>query len=54
MCVAQEEMWDVLDVGNLSVSERRMQRTGRTTSLKIERGKGLLLQTMKEENMSIC
>jgi hypothetical protein len=52
MCVAQEEMWAapaLLDEGNLSVSERRMLRTGRTTLLRIERGKGLRLPTMKEE-----
>ena len=34
---------------NLSVSERRMQATGRTTLLKIERGKGLRLPSLKEE-----
>ena len=47
MCVAQEEMWaaPAIDsagtgVSNLSVSERRMQTLGRTTLLKVERGKG--------------
>ena len=52
MCVAQEEMWAAAateDTGNLSVSERRMQATGRSTLLKIERGKGLRLPALKEE-----
>ena len=34
---------------DLSVSERRMQAVGRTTLLKLERGKGLRLQRLKEE-----
>ena len=56
MCVAQEEMWaaPAIDgvqsaVSNLSVGERRMQTTGRTTLLKIERGRGHRLPTLKEE-----
>jgi hypothetical protein len=52
MCVAQEEMWAAAateDTGNLSVSERRMQATGRSTLLEIERGKGLRLPALKEE-----
>ena len=52
MCVAQEEMWAAAateDAGNLSVSERRMQATGRSTLLKIERGKGLRLPALKVE-----
>ena len=56
MCVAQEEMWAApalasaqSGVSNLSVSERRMQTAGRTTLLKLERGKGLRLPAMKEE-----
>ena len=56
MCVAQEEMWaapalECADTGvnNLSVSERRMQAAGRSTMLKIERGKGLRLPVMKAE-----
>ena len=52
ICVAQEEMWAASagdEVSNLSVSERRMQTTGRSTLLKIERGKGLRLPALKEE-----
>ena len=56
MCVAQEEMWAAppttdaaTGTRNLSVSERRMETTGRSTLLKIERGKGLRLPAMKEE-----
>ena len=56
MCVCQEEMWAApaiesaaSGVSNLSVSERRMQLVGRTTLLKMERGKGLRLPRMKEE-----
>ena len=51
MCVSNEEMWTSAgtDVGNLSVSERRMHATGRSTLLKIERGKGLRLPAMKAE-----
>ena len=33
----------------MSVSERRMQTAGRTTLLKVEKGKGLRLPAMKEE-----
>ena len=54
MCVSQEEMWGAsalecarTGVNNLSVSERRMQTAGRTTLLKVERGKGLRLPTLK-------
>ena len=36
-------------VWNLSVSERRMQTVGRTTLLKIERGRGHRLPELKEE-----
>ena len=56
MCVSQEEMWAAsalesaqTGVDVLSVSERRMQTAGRSTLLKIERGKGLRLPKMKEE-----
>jgi hypothetical protein len=56
MCVAQEEMWAApalerarSGTDNLSVSERRMQTVGRTSLLKIERGKGLRLPALKEE-----
>ena len=56
MCVSQEEMWAAsaletarTGVDTLSVSERRMQTAGRSTLLKIERGKGLRLPQMKEE-----
>ena len=52
MCVAQEEMWAAPAIdssSNLSVSERRIQATGRSTLLKIERGKGLRLPAMKAE-----
>ena len=61
MCVAQEEMWaaPALDsvqtgVSNLSVSERRMQTVGRTTLLKVERGKGHRLPFLKEEVIDLC
>ena len=61
MCVAQEEMWaapaiDSADTGvsNLSVSERRMQTLRRTTLLKVERGKGHRLPTLKEEIIDLC
>ena len=54
MCVSQEEMWGAsalecarTGVNNLSVSERRMLTAGRTTLLKVERGKGLRLPTPK-------
>ena len=36
-------------VAALSVSEMRMQRVGRSTLLKLERGKGLRLPRLKEE-----
>ena len=56
MCVAQEEMWAAPFLesarsgeNNLSVSELRMQSCGRTTLLKVERGKGLRLPALKEE-----
>jgi hypothetical protein len=56
MCVAQEEMWaapalDSAQTGasNLSVGERRMQTLGRTTLLKLERGKGLRLPQLHHE-----
>jgi hypothetical protein len=58
MCVAQEEMWAApslesaqagAGVSNLSVGERRMHALGRSTLLKIERGKGLRLPSLKEE-----
>jgi len=56
MCVAQEEMWaaPAIDVANggsggLSVSERRMQTVGRSTLLKLERGRGHRLPALKEE-----
>ena len=56
MCVAQEEMWAAPAIavahggsGGLSVSERRMQTVGRTTLLKLERGRGHRLPTLKEE-----
>ena len=56
MCVSQEEMWAApaiecaqTGVNNLSVSERRMHAAGRTTLLKIERGKGLRLPMLKDE-----
>ena len=56
MCVAQEEMWaaPAIDVANggsggLSVSERRMQTVGRSTLLKLERGRGHRLPVLKEE-----
>ena len=56
MCVSQEEMWAAsaletarTGVDTLSVSERRIQTAGRSTLLKIERGKGLRLPQMKEE-----
>ena len=56
MCVAQEEMWaapalesERTGVNNASVSERRMQTAGRTTLLKLERGKGHRLPRLQEE-----
>ena len=52
-CCANEEMWEegalVADSACLSRSERRMQKTGRTTLLKIERGNGSRLETLTEE-----
>ena len=55
-CVAQEEIWAApalqeaqSNVGSLSVSELRMQRTGRTTLIKDERGKGHRLPKLLEE-----
>ena len=49
-CVAQEEMWarSVLAQSALSVSERRMAQTGRTTLIKVERGKGHRLPKLLE------
>ena len=56
MCVSQEEMWAAPAIvgaqtgeWNLSVSERRMQTAGRTTLLKLERGRGHRLPDLKEE-----
>ena len=56
MGLLKEEMWAApsndnarMGTSNLSVSERRMETTGRSTLLKIERGKGLRLPGMKEE-----
>lgn len=56
MCVSQEEMWAAPAIAaagtgmmDLSVSERRMQAVGRSTLLKIGRGKGLRLPKLKEE-----
>ena len=56
MCVSQEEMWAAPAIAcaqsgvvDLSVSERRMQAVGRSTLLKLERGKGLRLPKLKEE-----
>ena len=56
MCVSQEEMWAAPAIAaagtgmmDLSVSERRMQAGGRSTLLKIGRGKGLRLPKLKEE-----
>ena len=50
-CVAQEELWaePVLEGAALSVSEMRMQRTGRTTLIKDEEGKGHRLPKLLEE-----
>ena len=52
-CCSTEETWaegDIAgDAGCLSRSERRMQQTGRTTLLKIERGNGSRLATLHEE-----
>ena len=55
-CVAQEEIWAAPVLGEvsgselaLSVSELRMQRTGRTTLIKDERGKGQRLPKLLEE-----
>ena len=51
VCVAQEEMWDVRSSNGdgLSVSEKRMQATGRTTLIKPERGLGSRLPALVEE-----
>ena len=56
MCVSQEELWAApaiacaqSGVSDLSVSERRMQAAGRSTMLKLERGKGMRLPRLKEE-----
>ena len=56
MCVSQEELWAApaiacaqSGVADLSVSERRMQAAGRSTMLKLERGKGMRLPRLKEE-----
>ena len=56
MCVSQEEMWAAPAIAcaqtglrDLSVSERRMESAGRTTLMKIERGRGHRLPTMKDE-----
>ena len=54
--VAQEDIWAApaireaqCSTGSLSVSELRMQRTGRTTLIKDERGKGHRLPKLLEE-----
>ena len=49
-CVAQEELWarSVLAKSALSVSERRMAQTGRTTLIKVERGNGHRLPKLLE------
>ena len=49
-CIAQEEMWAAPVVAQhaLSVSERRMAQTGRTTLIKVERGHGHRLPTLLE------
>ena len=49
-------MWAAPAIGgsmDLSVSERRMQAVGRTTLLKLERGKGLRLPRLKEEAIDL-
>ena len=50
-CVSQEEMWaePALAESSMSVSERRMMQTGRTTLIKVERGKGRRLPKLLEE-----
>ena len=58
-CVAQEEMWAEPILApeqlserptlSLSVSERRMQQTGRTTLIKVERGRGHRLPKLVED-----
>jgi hypothetical protein len=59
-CVAQEEMlWAELILApeqlserptlSLSVSERRMQQTGRATLIKVERGRGHRLPKLVED-----
>ena len=55
-CVAQEELWAAPAIEGaacseplLSVSELRMQRTGRTTLIKDEQGKGHRLPKLLEE-----
>jgi hypothetical protein len=50
-CVAQEEMWSrpVLMQDALTVSERRMAQTGRTTLIKVERGHGHRLPKLLED-----
>ena len=50
-CVAQEEMWaaPVVSEDSMSVSERRMAHTGRTSLIKVERGHGHRLPKLLED-----
>jgi hypothetical protein len=54
-CVAQEERWaeaallGASDASVMSVSERRMAQTGRTTLIKVDRGHGHRLPKLLEE-----
>ena len=54
-CVAQEEMWSrpVLAQDALTASERRMEQTGRTALIKVERGHGHRLPTLLEDVIDV-